>query len=343
MKTSPSAPRESRRSVVTHRTAIPRQFDLPCEPDVVALARSAVMAIPGLLVELWREQSLWSRAADRMKRRIEAARRFALVLVVVVAALATAAGVLAENVPTSAQVLAAGAAAGSALLPVLRPAWSGARLRDWIRARTVSEALRSEVYLWLARAGRYRDDPAGTRLREVTNRVRADAADLLRHRQGIEPEERPLPAVSDPASYFAVRVRSQIDDYYRPKADALAVTLRRFRIAEIAVGAAGAVVGGAAAVLGASLATWVAVLATVGTALATHVAAGRYEFQLIEFLRTAQRLNQLAAAAGSAPIADDLAALAVQAEEVISVENKGWMAKLAEEPSGHPAPRRSST
>lgn len=53
---------------------------------MVALARCAVMAIPqptsGLLLELWREQSLWSRTADRMKRRIEVARRTALLLVV---------------------------------------------------------------------------------------------------------------------------------------------------------------------------------------------------------------------------------------------------------------------
>jgi hypothetical protein len=291
---------------------------------------------PGVLVELWREQSLWSRTADRMKRRIDAARRIALVLVVVVAALGTAAGALASSAPPLARALAGAAAAGSALLPMLRPAWSGPRLREWTRARSVAEALKSEVYLWLAKVGPYRDDLAGARLREETNRVRSDAEDLLRYRQGIEPADRSLPAVSDPSSYFAVRVRAQIDDYYGPRADSLAATLRRFRIAEIAIGAAGAVVGGAAALLGASLAMWVAVLATVGTALATHVAAGRYEFQLIEFLRTAQRLNQLAAAAAADP--DDVAALVTAAEEVISVENQGWMAKLAEEPPGHAVP-----
>jgi hypothetical protein len=38
-------------------------------------------------------------------------------------------------------------------------------------------------------------------------------------------------------------------------------------------------------VLLASFAGWIAVLATVGTALSVHVAATRYEFQLIEFSR----------------------------------------------------------
>ena len=104
-----------------------------------------------------------------MKRRIETAHRTSLVLVVVVAVLATAAGAAAEGVAVLARVLAAGAAVGAALLPTLRPAWSGNRLQDWTRARSVSEALKSEVYLWLAQVGPYRDDPDGTRLRETTD------------------------------------------------------------------------------------------------------------------------------------------------------------------------------
>src|ERR687893_2495741 len=98
-----------RRSRVTHRTPAVTPIAPPGEHDVVTLARCAVMAVPresGVLPELWREQSLWSRAADRMKWRIEAARRIALVLVVVVAALATGAGALAESVPGLAGALA---------------------------------------------------------------------------------------------------------------------------------------------------------------------------------------------------------------------------------------------
>jgi hypothetical protein len=265
-----------------------------------------------------------------MKTRIESARRAALVLVVGVAVLATAAGALADLVPVLARVLAAAAAMGAAVLPVLRPAWSGVRLRDWTRARSVSEALKSDVYLWLARAGRYREDPTGAALRAATDRVRGDAVDLLRYRQGIQPAERALPAVRDLGTYFEVRVRSQIHGYYRPRADGLGRALRRFRLVEIVLAAVGAVVGGVAAIIGASFASWVAVLATIGTALATHVAANRYEFQLIEFLRTAERLDQLAAAASSAS-PEVLAEFAVKAEEVISVENQGWMAKLAED------------
>lgn len=286
------------------------------------------------MAELWREQSVWSRTANRMKQRIERARLAALVLVVAVAVAATTAAALAEWAPTLGRVLAAVAAVGAGVLPTLRPAWSGASLRDWTRARSVSEALKSEVYLWLARAGDYRDDPAATALRITTDRVRRDGADLLRYRHHIRPEPRGLPAVHDVGSYFTVRINSQVTGYYQPKADQIQVRLRRFRLVEIALGVAGAAVGATAALVGASLAAWIAVLATVSTALAVHVSAGRYDFQLIEFLRTAERLRQLHRDATTDPTAD-LGGLAVAAEDVISVENQGWMAKLAEEPPDH--------
>jgi len=293
---------------------------------------------PDLLDELWREQSCWSRTANRMKQHIERARLVALVLVVLVAVLGSAAGALTEAQPTTARVLAAIAALGAALLPTLRPAWSGSNLRDWTRARSVAEALKSEVYLWLARAGDYRHDQDASRLQDRTDKMRGDGADMLRYRHGIEPEQRALPAVHDLPTYFAVRVTAQIDNYYLSKADRLQTSLRWFRRVEIVLGVAGAVLGVAAALVGASFASWIAVIATIGTALAVHVSSTRYEFQLIEFLRTAERLRQLKRKADAGVSVDELGALAVLAEDVISVENQGWMAKLAEDPPDHQLP-----
>jgi len=286
--------------------------------------------------QLWREQSVWSRTANRMKQRIERARLAALVLVVLVALCGTTAAALAPVAADPARWLAAAAAVGSAVLPLLRPAWSGDRLRDWTRARSVSEALKSDVYLWLARAGDFASDGDGVLLAERTDLLRTDAADLLAQRQGIEPEQRGLPEVTDLPSFFAVRVGGQIDRYYQPRADRIRVVLGRFRVVEVALGLLGAALGGVAAVAGAALAAWIAVVATVGAGLAAHVAAARYEFQLVEFLRTAERLRQLRRAADMPGCTDaERAALALRAEDVVSVENEGWMAKLAQDPPNH--------
>jgi len=80
------------------------------------------------------------------------------------------------------------------------------------------------------------------------------------------------------------------------------------------------------------------VITTISAALGVHVAATRYDYQLIEFSRTAELLRQLNSRATTPGLSqDELEQLAVKAEEVISVENRGWMAKLAEDPTDHTA------
>lgn len=305
------------------------------------------MSAPDLVEKLWREQSLWSRTANRMKKRIERARLAALTATGTAAVLGAAAGLMITSpaawaaawAADASRVLAVLAGLGVGALPLLRPYWSGERLRDWTRVRSVSEALKSDVYLWLAGAGEYRGDDQAARLRHETDKVRADGADLLRYRDGIVAEVRPLPAVRDLTSYFAVRVTGQIDGYYRRRTRELQRRLRWFRVWGITLGGIGVIVGTIVAAGGsASLASWIAVITTISTALAVHVAACRYDFQLIEFLRTAERLDQLQRKAATTTDSTELGALAAQAEDVISIENQGWMAKLAEDPAEQKAP-----
>lgn len=269
-----------------------------------------------------------------MKSRIEQARLVALLLVVVAAVAGTTAATLSEAQPVASKVLAGVAAAASAALPFLRPAWSGKRLKNWTRARSVSEAIKTDVYLWLTGARPYGNDPLARELRKRTDALFVDAADLVPYQGGIEPNDRDLPAVSTVASYFDIRATDQIDKYYAPQAEFIQRRIKLFRGIEIALSATGAIMGIVAATVGTSLAAWIAVVATIGTALSVHVSATRYEFQLIEFLRTAERLRQLRSQSEVAGLTQQqLLRLVRRAEDVISVENQGWMAKLAEEPA----------
>lgn len=289
--------------------------------------------------EVWGEQSVWSQAADRMKDGIERARLAALAVVVLVAVLGTTAAAVSDAAPTLGRVLAALAAAGSAVLPLLRPLWSGKRLRDWTRARSMSEAVKADVYLWLARTGPFVEDASAAALDRRINKLRLDVADLQSACEGIEPVARALPPVRDLASFFKVRVGGQYDGYYRPRVKMIDKRLKRFRFVGFVLGAVGAALGAAAAVFGASFASWIAVVATAGTAVAAHVAATRYEFQRIEFARTAEELRQIKEGADRDGVPErELHRLARRAERVISIENQGWMAKLAEDPADHKAP-----
>ncbi|MGQ5640865.1 MULTISPECIES: SLATT domain-containing protein [unclassified Streptomyces] len=81
---------------------------------------------------------------------------------------------------------------------------------------------------------------------------------------------------------------------------------------------------------------WVAVTVTVSAAVVTHAAASRYDYQQLEFSRTAAELEflhaQWAAMRERTPESDD--AFVTQCEHVISVQNEGWMAKWSEEAEG---------
>jgi len=289
---------------------------------------------PRILDELWREQAVWSQTANRMRHQIERARTASLVLAITAASAGAAAGATADDRPAMATALAIAAALAAALLPVLRPAWSGAALQNWTRARATSEALKSQIYSWLAKSGDP-DDPDGTRLDEAAATLLDGVADLRLHVRDERPATRELPAVQDPRSYFEVRVLDQIERYYRPKAAELQRRLRTLNRLQVGVALVGAAIAAVAAVLGPSAATWVAVATTIGTSLTVHVQATQYEEQQIKFLQTADRLERVSRRAGTKASTDELLALAVEAERIITAENEGWMALLNETPPDH--------
>ena len=162
-----------------------------------------------------------------------------------------------------------------------------------------------------------------------------DASDLLRHTSGIDPARRDLSRVADHGSYVEVRVDGQVHDFYRLRAAQLQTRLSWFRWAELTLAVAGVVLGAPAARFpGWSVGVWIAVVTTATATLAAHVAAACYDYQLVEYLRTAHELDRLRAAASRTTSVAVLDHLVIQCERVISIQNEGWMAKLSAEPEG---------
>jgi hypothetical protein len=189
------------------------------------------------------------------------------------------------------------------------------------------------VYLYLARVGDYRSEDRGVRLVQATDRVCEQAGDLLRYRAGVEPVHRDLPDVHDSQSYFTVRADSQADGYYRTKARQLQARLRQFRRLEVVLSVVAVFLGALATRFSSwGFGPWIAVVTTVTAAVAAHVGGARYEYQLIEYLRTADELDRLRRDASRATSPAALDKLVVQCERVISIQNEGWMAKLSASP-----------
>jgi hypothetical protein len=268
----------------------------------------------------WSEQSSWSQVADRLKRDLERKRTAALGLMIAGAVLSAAAVAVGLGSDVG-KVFAFTSAASVGVAGLVRARIGKRAVQEWTRARSVAEALKSEVYLYLAGLA----DPG---LDERIAGIEDDGRDLLRYKTAAAPRMRPLPAVSDVESYLRVRVGGQLEGFYRPRARELQLTITIVRRIELALGLGGAVLAAAAGTWEQdAVAVWVPVVTTVGAAVTAHAAAARYEYLLVEYLRTAEELERVRDRRGLASKLTD-EQLVRKAEEVISVQNEGWMAKL---------------
>jgi len=285
----------------------------------------------------WQRQSVWSQTANNLKAGPTRLRVLRLGLTVGAAALALA-GSQVKPVSFPASVaLAVTAALALAAVGLLRGRVNAEQARRWTRARSVSEALKSEVYLFLSRSGRYQAEDRERRLEAELQRLEREAGDLQRYTGGVQAKERSLPPVHDVSSYLDVRVRqSQLREYYEPRAQLMQWRLRRLKVIEVTLALVAAALAATAAVAP-SVGAWAAVATTASGAVAAYLAAERYEFLWIEYSRTASELHRLLdrrTAADGRPLSDQ--DLAAECEQVISVQNQAWMAKWGEEDAATP-------
>jgi hypothetical protein len=268
----------------------------------------------------WKEQSVWSQTAGRLKRDIERNRAWVLRLGVAGAVLSGAA--VAWGIDRNlGKVLAALSALAVGVAGLIRQSGQG-RVQSWTNARAASEALKSEVYLHLARV------TDGARFEEQVEAIDNDASGLIEHRAGIEPAERSLPEVDGVDSYVGKRVDGQIG-YYEQSANRLRVRVTWVRRAEGALAVAAVVLAALGGIVAEdALAVWVPVVTTVTGAVAAHAAAERYEYLLVEYLRTAHALTRLRDRQGTARSLTD-EELIRRAEGIMSAQNAAWLAKLA--------------
>jgi len=272
----------------------------------------------------WHEQRVWSVVADRLKADLQRKRNGALALAIAGAVLSTAGAAIGLSTGPG-KTLAFVSAACVGLAGLIRARVGTKAVQDWTRARSVSETIKSEVYLALA----------GFRAADVdanVHKVADEAADLGEHRAGINLKKRDLPAINDVESYLRERVDDQINGFYEKRAVQLKAKLKLFRGIEIGLAAVGVLLGAAAGAWEIdTVAVWVPVITTIGAAVAAHAAAERYSYLLVEYLRTAGELHRIRDRRGSAAALTD-EQLVRRAEETISIQNRAWMAKLTAAP-----------
>jgi hypothetical protein len=294
---------------------------------------------------IWRRRLAWSRAADRLKANVTIARAAALIMSAAGATLTTVAATLVTGLPHwRTGCAAAGAVLIAAATFVTTRFITTDAVRAWTRARSVSEAIKADMYSFRAAAAPFDGADALAVLQREVRAVEDNAKDLERYVAAVMVRSSNPPPVLPPLDYVAKRVMQQVDGYYRRKAKLYASRLAGFRGTELALGLIATVLGALAAFISnnqpdanAGVAAWVAVFTTLGAAFAAHVAASRYEFLVMSYYATARRLEDLVGdwrAQGSPTDAKSWSAFVHACENAISVENEGWLAKWAEKDAG---------
>lgn len=279
------------------------------------------------LVWAWGQQRKWSKTADHLKANLDRSRNGALVLALSAVTLLVAAAQLTSFASLLGQSLGALSAISAGLATMIQRRLTTDHVGAWTRARSCAEGLKTEVYSYLAGGSSYtnskvRDKALGERSRELVSKVE----DLLRHTARVTTDSKPLPSVGDVDDYVAHRVDEQITNYYRPKARVYARRAVRLRRVATAFGTATVLLSIATTTFALSaLAAWAAVATAAGMSVVAHIGATRYDHLIIEYLATAQRLEQLRESRVNEAIDD--AKFVDECESAISVENQGWMAR----------------
>ena len=97
----------------------------------------------------WAQQRIWSQTANRLKRRIDRARAIALGLAIAAAACAVSAVQFADIASWLGRTLAAAAAVCAGVGTISQRGAGTDQIRTWTRARSASEGLKTELYLFL--------------------------------------------------------------------------------------------------------------------------------------------------------------------------------------------------
>jgi hypothetical protein len=294
----------------------------------------------------WQDQAVWSETANQLKAELTRWRKYAAIAGVAGAALTTLAASLAGTETQWEGLRFLIALSGAVLLAVvpfvMRTKASEDRVREWVRARSASEALKETIYRYLVKAPPFglNSKPKDLIMRrdETKNKVR-DLAVTIINQSKIAEKKRPLTLTID--EYDEQRVKGQIEKYYLPKGQEKARAARRLHNLEFGLGLLAVMMGAAASAATSPsfpqlsvLGSWVAVVTTAGATVAAYLTASRYDHEAMIYNGTADRLKSLHEEWQINPNKKDpimVSKFVDDCEHAISTENESWLAEWTRE------------
>ena len=307
--------------------------------------KAAALGPQQVVESAWRDQAIWSETANRLKAELAKWRKWAAVAGVLGAFLETLAGALTgldkEGWWLRSLIALAGAIILAVVPYVLRAKASKERVREWVRARSVSEALKETIYRYLVGVPPFGSGSSPADLIQRGQAIKEKVRDLIALAASVEPPRKERPFALTVDEYVNTRVNDQIERYYRPKGRENAFAAKKLHNLEFFLGLLAVVMGALASAATATrlmelslLGPWVAVVTTAGAAVTAHLAASRYDHQAITYFGTADRLIGLRGEWLASPNRLDPACVAKfvdECEHAISTENEAWLAEWSRE------------
>ncbi|TFG50129.1 MAG: DUF4231 domain-containing protein [Anaerolineales bacterium] len=203
--------------------------------------------------------------------------------------------------------------------------------KSWIRSRSTAEALKSEIFQFLANVPPYDTNKKSEKLLENVEGMLEEVEDLPtetiskeQKRKGLMTEDLTV------EKYIQNRVNDQINNYYTPRADELKQKMEQHKKIGLSLGII-AIFFGAASSTGWT-AGWIAVISTIAASITAFVYAGRYQYLIISYQKTGDRLERLRSSWESRgkteTDTDERNEFIRECERMISIENSGWMAEM---------------
>ncbi|WP_224191395.1 DUF4231 domain-containing protein [Nannocystis pusilla] len=289
------------------------------------------------LEALWRQQSKWSRQADELKRSHQNWTGPIVLATFLGVALGTltpqiSAWTTALNGPAYIpQVCSACASVLSAVAAYLSvQLLSPRKVQDWVVARSVSEALKSEGYLYAAGVSPYDDSQAAAErlMSRIEELEKTDTTFTLPDPDGNRPELCERLSVED---YIEKRVNAQLK-YYRAYSQTYSKQLACWRRTGIGLGVVLVGLGALGTFLDKqALTVWMAVVTTAIATMTAYVYGSRIESLASAYFATAERLERLTRRWNTLVNRTEAARnqLILDCEAVLSAQNRSWSSEWA--------------
>ncbi|HKI14046.1 MAG TPA: DUF4231 domain-containing protein [Roseiarcus sp.] len=298
-----------------------------------------------MLRQTWNAYRGWAKFA-RDQQAATQRWNLAALLFVIAAALLGAVSVALPDWRAGAALLAALASAVAAFLG--RQIVGAGDEQKWIQARATAEGLKSECYLYGARAGAYgaaaadaakgiadpaaakaaADAAAARKLAALSREIVKQATD-----KGLVRADNPVPDSGDkrepPASmtkdwYKTGRIQDQID-YYREARQKNQEAADKLWWLAFASGLAAIVFGGLGA-LAQRFAPWISAMTTLAAAIAGYGLVDRRKYLISSYFAMQSSLEQILGLDAEAPM--NLADLVTTTEDLLDGEHKAWLPQM---------------